>query len=245
MRAVVAGEQDHGPLRESQLVDLRNHSADLLVHVGDHVLEVPLPILALTRRTSWCRQEGTVNLYQRHVGKKRPIPVRLDEVGHRPGDDVRPVIVRPERSVGAVDVQQRFPETGSEPVDLPQARLIETGFLRPRPLPTEAWLVVLGSQQLPLAGHRSPVAAFLHVLADRLLAAVEDREGRVVADVREAGHQLDPTGSAQRLRVTVAKSQALPGKPVNVRRLVLPAAVAPEALVADIVGHNQDHVGAS
>ena len=76
----------------------------------------------------------------------------------------------------------------------------------------------------------------------RLLARIQDAEVSVVAEVVLPRHDLDPRRRAQRLRITMIEPHPRPRQLVQHRRLILLAAIAPKALIADIVGHDQHNV---
>ena len=164
------------------------------------------------------------------------------EVGDVRRDDFGAVLVLAELASLAVDRQQRVPEPPAETIDLPEAMLIETGVAGQGPFSAKPLGVVFGTEQLPLARNECLVAGCLKTVPDGSLIPVEHGEGRVVPRIGQTGHQLDAAGRAERLRVAVVEPHPAVGHPVDVRRAVLLAAVAAEALVADIVGHDEDDV---
>ena len=64
-----------------------------MVHVGHHIDEVLLRILALEVLTLRGRMKRIVRQVHRVVGEKRLVLVRLDEVDQVIGDDRRPVVI--------------------------------------------------------------------------------------------------------------------------------------------------------
>ena len=66
-----------------------------MIHVGHHVDEVPLRILALWVLAPWGRMKRIVRQVHRVVGEKRLVLVRLDEVDQVIRDDRRSVFFLP------------------------------------------------------------------------------------------------------------------------------------------------------
>ena len=81
-------------------------------------------------------------------------------------------------------------------------------------------------------------------MAEGALFRVHDAEGLPVAEVVLAGHELHPGGGAERLREGVAEEHAFGGEAVEVGRFVGLAAVAAQAFVAEVVGQDEEDVGA-
>ena len=70
-----------------------------------------------------------------------------------------------------------------------------------------AWRVV--TLQLPFAGDAGVVAGILHEVTDGFCTRIEYSEITPVAVVIQTRHQLDARVGAQRLRVSVIKSDSL------------------------------------
>ena len=119
MRAVVAREQDERPVGDFQLLGLAHDPADQFVHVGHHVFEIALAILALARLAVRRRLERAVNEDHRIVDEEQLVTIRRYEVGNVPRDNLRAVFVFAELAVLSVDMQQRLPEARAELIDLP------------------------------------------------------------------------------------------------------------------------------
>ena len=79
--------------------------------------------------------------------------------------------------------------------------------------------------KLPLPGDARFVAGTFQKMCERRLLAIQLSEFDVVALVRLSGHQLDAGGSADRLRVAMLEPQSRRSQCVDVRRLVIKAAV--------------------
>ena len=77
------------------------------------------------------------------------------------------------------------------------------------------------------------------------LARFHQPEADVVPEVVLAGHERDACRRAERHYMRVLKSHPGPGHAVNHRSPVRRAAVRPDHLVSEVVGHDQDDVGAS
>src|SRR5262249_60001609 len=69
-------------------------------------------------------------------------------------------------------------------------------------------------------------------------------EAGVVAKFVPARHQRDARGRAERMRVSFLKARAPGRHPVNGGRLIRSPAVGADGLIAQVVGQNQDDVGA-
>ena len=108
---------------------------------------------------------------QRHwiVEKKRFVLVLVHAIQQELTIDVGPKDILFELLSRAVGGDDRTPETRSARVDLPQAMTLETCILRPRPLTSSLFRVMLGSQQLPFAGDGGPIPRVLHHVSNRPL----------------------------------------------------------------------------
>ena len=237
--AVVADEQHQRVVAQLQLVELVDEPADQLVHVADHVGEVAVIlvlVLALDRRVPpvAVRRRLVREVRQDHrvVEQERLVFVPLHEVDREVADQVRPVL-----AVLVVDRLRLVLEAGvgvarREPRVLPQHVLVEAELLRQLRDPAE----------LPLAADPGLVAGVSEQVAERHLASLELAEADVVAHVVLAGHHLHPRRRAERLHVRVGEARAARRERVQVGRLVAAAAVAGQALVAEVVGEDHDDV---
>ena len=97
--------------------------------------------------------------------------------------------------------------------------------------------------QLPFSKYARGVPGPPHAMADRHRVGRHQTESDPIAMVVQTGHQLHPSGGTQRLCVRVGKPNPTRGHAVDVRGPVRRAAVTSEPLDADVVGHDQNHIG--
>ena len=202
IRPVVCGEDHQGILTQPELDQDVLDPPDAMIHVGHHVDEVPLRILALAVLAPWGRVKRIVRQVHRVVGEKRLVLVRLDEVDQVIRDDRRSVFFLAVVDDFAVMHQGGFPiTTAFRPRNVPDAMPVKARFF---------WGdAILGRQQLPLARHGRGVALVFEVIGKGRFALGEDAKVDVIEDVRLTGHQVHATGRAQRRRVAVIEAHAL------------------------------------
>ncbi len=97
--------------------------------------------------------------------------------------------------------------------------------------------------ELPLARDARGVARLAKDVPERLLLRVEDAPAVVAAEAVPPGHDQQARRRAQRRAVGVLEARPPGGELVQDRRPVRRAPVAAEALVAQVVGHDQQDVG--
>ena len=93
VRSVVRREDQQGILTQPELDQRLLDPSDAVIHVGHHIDEVLLPILALAVLAPWGRVKRIVRQVHRIVSKKRLVLVCLDEVDQVIRDDRRSVVV--------------------------------------------------------------------------------------------------------------------------------------------------------
>lgn len=115
---------------------------------------------------------------------------------------------------------------------LPQQGLVETEVLRRILLMTE----------LPFAANACDIAGFFHEMSESRLCAHERAEVQVIAHIVFARHELHAGGRAQWLRMTVFKAHARGGETIEMRRLIRFAPILGHALVAEVIGHDENDI---
>ena len=96
--------------------------------------------------------------------------------------------------------------------------------------------------KLPLSRDRRGVARVPEHVREGPLTWDQRPEVRIVSNVALARHNGHPAGGAQRRRVAVSELDARVGQLVEPRSLVLLAAVGAEALVTNVIGHDQHDI---
>ena len=96
--------------------------------------------------------------------------------------------------------------------------------------------------ELPLAGNGRGVTGFIHHVAKSDLVLVERAKLDIVPDAIAPGHDLDPTGGAHRLGVTMVKLCPGACQGIQAWRGEEFAAIAPVIIRRRIISHNQDNV---
>ena len=94
----------------------------------------------------------------------------------------------------------------------------------------------------PLVADARGVPGRLEQVPERRLLPEQCAEVEIVADVVPARHQRHPGGRAERLHWHCSRPEPDRGQPVEVRGLVRLAAVRRDALVAEVIGHDEDEV---
>ena len=123
---------------------------------------------------------------------------------------------------------------------------IAAAHVRPEAMLVEAEVPgqrgVLGSK-LPFPGNAGGVTRPAKDMAESGLRFVERAEVHIVPHVRHASHQLGARRRAIRLGIAVLKAHALARQSVQIRRAIRLAAIGPDALVAEVIGEDDDDVG--
>ena len=237
MRAVVRCEDEDRVSQQAQVFQLVVNPSDDHVGVSNHVLEVALLVLGLAVVRVRRRHERRMHQHHRVVGKERPVAIRFDEVQQEFSEDIRTVVVGGRLEDFAVALDRRIPET------LPRRVASVPETVGVEPVASRHAGRIPGALQLPFPGHGSCVTRISKQICDRVLIRKQGPEVGVIPHVAHPGHQGNPARSAKRSRVAVGEADSAVGQPVDPRGRVLTAPVRPEALVTDIVGHDQHDVG--
>lgn len=80
-------------------------------------------------------------------------------------------------------------------------------------------------------------------MPEGVLFGMKGSKFSIISKIVLSGHDLDARGSAQRLGVAVREPDSGLGEFIKMRRLIGEAAVAAQALVAEVIGHYQNDVG--
>jgi len=127
----------------------------------------------------------------------------------------------------------------------------EAVFVEPRlvgmgpdtaPRAVHRWRIV--AVQLPFAGDAGGVPGLFHHMSERLFTGINDAEGGPVPEIIFARHDLHAGGGAERLGIAMLKPDAGTGKAVEHRGWVGGSPVAAKTFVAQIIGHDQENIGA-
>ena len=234
---VVGGEDHNRVVAQAVPVECVNQPANAFVHVADHVTIVftCVSVVAIRAVGSW--QERRMNRQHRIVRKERAIPVLLNEVNQKTGAKVRTVRILGHGKLFSVLNQAGIPVPCAFcPGIVPQAERIKAT------LRSESALVAV---QLPFPCDRRRVTSFFHHRSKRDLTRIEFSKDRVVPNVVPTGHDLDPTRSADGLRITVIELDSGSSELVQSRCLEVLTAVATNVVIGDVIRHDQNDVGLS
>jgi hypothetical protein len=115
--------------------------------------------------------------------------------------------------------------------------LPEAGFIKPEVLGRIDLLA-----QLPLPHNASGIPLLFKQVGKGGLFAVQYSKLNIVSEIGHPRHYFYPGWRAQRLRV--AMSKACPGASefIEVGCLERSAPIGPDALIAHVIGHNEDEV---
>src|SRR5688572_5674012 len=101
---------------------------------------------------------------------------------------------------------------------------------------------ILRLSQLPLAADPGGVTGFFQQMGERGRLGLEQSEFDVISNIVDARHQLRARRRAKRLDVAVFESHAGGGEPIEMRSLIRLPAVRRDALVTEVIGHDQHDV---
>ena len=246
------------------------HPPDHLVVVLDHVLVVAglvVPVLKLgpcagaERFVRWrneivelraigSRLEGPVREGHREVNEERIVPVPLHEIDDVVGENVLAVFALHVFEKFPVFVDDRALVAGTlffGVVGVPHAEFVEPGVLDFLTRRARLWHFVgrVIGMELPFACDAGLVAGAGEQVAKGNFVGCDQAEADVVAEVVLAGHQLDAGRRAQGLDVGVFKADSGACHAIEHRGCVRGPSVCPDRFVSEVVGHDQNDIGAA
>lgn len=240
VRPVVAEEEQQRVVANAEFVEFRHDASHHLVHVGGHVGEMlrglllvftvglRIPVRAVGRRL-----KRVVGEDHRVIEEERLLLVFGNEFQGEVVDQLRAVLAVVEVFFDAVVFQIRVRIARRAARLLPEAGLVEPEVLRRIDLMPE----------LPFAANSGGIARVLHEMPEGCLRAQQRAKVDVVPHVVAPRHELHPRRRAKRLHVAVFKTHTVGGEFVDDGRLIRLAAVRGDALVAEVIDHDEDDVG--
>lgn len=250
-RAVVGVEEDERVRGEAEAIESGDEAAEVGVQVFNHVAVVLGVVFeAITFRPIFAagrRIEGAVSEGHGVVGEEGPVAIALHETEKEVSKEIGAVL-----TLGVGDEFAVFVQGG---VGVAGAFFFGV-FVVPEEIFVEAAIggeftgaAVLGAGgvirvELPLARDGGAIAGALHHVSEGAFLGIHDAEGFPVAEIELAGHELEASGGAEGLGEGVSEAEARLGEAVEVGSPVGGAAVAVEAFEAEVVGHDEEDIGA-
>ena len=260
--AVVRREHDQGAIGQFQFVELFENAADAVVETFDHggVNRIALlagPAALVLRDQLRLRLQGNVNGVVRQIEEERLVAVALDEflgLRRQPVGEIFAIggVLQPRHEhallvlVGSEITARRAGRVAGD-VD------VEAALLRQRSLAAEVPFadVAGGVSGLPqlrgnrrLAGRQLLIDDGTQQFLIGPIGAARQPVGEIEPGRILAGHERGACRRADRTSgVGIGETLALRGEAIEVRRLVILAAVAAEIGPTEIVGEDDNNVG--